>query len=110
MRVKHTCVIDCSEMTAAECSDACLVALGHGLGFKLKADDPTDIVNGSITIAHNFPPEPHEFYIEVYEQDEAPTAVVWNGRIVGRQSALARPLRMPTAQSLRDKLNTLRTE
>ena len=38
--------------------------------FKLKADNDTDTVNGSLTINHV--PEAHEIEIEIYEHDEKP--------------------------------------
>lgn len=109
MQVFHTLVIDCSMMTETECSDLCVEALGHGLGFRLKCDKPDDTVHGGVTILHCPPPTPHEFMVEVYEADAAPTARMERGRMVGRESTLKRPLVMPTEQAIRDRL-ALRTK
>jgi hypothetical protein len=98
MHLEHQRIIDCSAMLASECSDKCLVALEHCSDFALRADVPTDTVHGSVTIVHNAPPIPHEFIVEVYEADEAPTS---------RQSTLKRPTVMPTEETLRTRLDTL---
>ena len=105
MHVIHRKVIDCSAITAAACSDLHLAALLHGPAFKLKADTPDDTVHGSVTIAHNAPPEPHEIIVEIYEKDEAPTVRLVNGRLAGRESTLKRPTPMPTARTIRARLD-----
>lgn len=109
MHVVHTKIVDCLAMTAEECSDQCLVALGHGPGFKLRADTPDDVVHGAVTIAHNFPPEPHEISVDVYEQDDLPNTRLVHGRLEGRRSTLKRPAVMPTARAIRDRLNAWTT-
>ena len=96
MRINDTKLIDCSGITAAECSDLFLVALGHGIGFRLRADNRTDTVHGAVTIVHNLPPIAHEISVEVYEQEEGPNA--------RHRSTLRPPLIMPTAQDIRNKL------
>jgi hypothetical protein len=65
-------VIDCSGITAAECSDSLLDALGHCDALKLKADHGADIVHGSVSIVHNSPPLAHEVTVEIYDADEDP--------------------------------------
>ena len=107
MIVTHKVRIDCTSMTGEECSDLCLTALGHGTDFKLKASSPTDTLHGSVSIIHNDSLLPHIFSIEVYETNEAPTAVTSHGITMGRQSTLARPAVMPTEQDLINKLETL---
>ena len=97
MQVIHTKLIDCSGITAAACYDLCLAALGHGLGFALRANLPDDVVHGYVTVAHNFPPRAHEIWVEIYDQDEAP-----NG---GHQSTLKRPTPFPTGAAIRGKLD-----
>jgi len=107
MHVVHNKIIDCSAMPASECSDRLLTALGHGVGFKLKADTPNDIVHGSVTIAHNLPPEAHEITVEIYEVDEAPTVLMVHGRMEGRESTLKRPAVIPTEQVIKDRINAI---
>ena len=107
MIVTHEVMIDCTSMTGEECSDLCLTALGHGTDFNLKASSLTDTLHGSVSIIHNDSPLPHIFSIEVYETNEAPTAVTSHGITMGRQSTLARPAVMPTEQDLINKLETL---
>ena len=75
-------------MTPSECSDACLAALQHGLDFALRADAPTDTV-------------------DVYETDEAPTATMLHGELVGRKSTLKRPDPMSTEQTIIDRLEAM---
>lgn len=99
MKVFYSRAIDCSGMTSAECSDRCVAALGHGIGFKLRADEPDDEVHGLVTIAHTEPPALHEIIVEVYERDELP--------VEGRESTLRRPVEMPTERTLRDRLDTI---
>ena len=99
MHVTHQKVIDCSGMESAACSDLLLAKLQHGPAFKLRADNPSDTVHGSLTITHAFPPEPHEILVEVYEQGSPPVPE-------GRRSTLARPADMPTAAEVRRRLNT----
>lgn len=108
MHITHEVLIDCSNMTGAECSDACLAALGHGIGFKLKCDTATDTVHGSVSIVHADLPNPHIITIECYEVDEAPTAKMKNGMKSGRESTLACCAVMPTEKSLKDKLDKLK--
>ena len=96
MRVNDTKMIDCSGIMSAECSDLFLAALGNGIGFRLRADNPTDTVHGAVTIVHNFPPIAHEILVEVYEQQEGPNA--------RHRSTLNRPLLMPTTQDIRNRL------
>ena len=98
MKILHSRLIDCSGMTAAACSDLFLVALGHGINFKLRADLPTDVVHGSVTIAHNDPPVPHEIYVEIYDQDNLPTR--------GRRSRLRRPDIMPSEGEIKSRLDS----
>jgi len=88
MFVTQEIKINCSEITPQACSDSVLTALEHGLGFKLRADTLTDIVNGSVSIVHNALPEQHVIEIELYEVKELPTAHWENGQLVGRQSTL----------------------
>ena len=97
MHVIHNKVIDCSAMTAAECSDQMLVELQHGTDFKLRADTPDDTVHGSVSIVHNTPPEPHEIIVEIYDEDDAPTE--------GHRSTLKRPGSMPTEAAIRARLD-----
>jgi hypothetical protein len=105
MHIEYQRVIDCSSMTSAECSDRCLAALGHGVDFALKADTPADTVHGALSITHNDPPEAHIITVDVYDADEAPTAVLVHGRLEGRQSTLKRPDPMPTDQTIRDRID-----
>ena len=102
MKITYTKVIDCSAITAAECSDKCLVALGHSQTFKLKADTPDDVLHGSVSIVHNVPPLPHVIEIECYEQDKLPTI-----KLDGRRSTLKRPVVMPTENELKAKLDAM---
>ena len=106
MHITHELLIDCSAITAAEFSDKCLAALGHGPDFKLKADSPTDIVHGSVSIVH------YEGYCEItvecYDHHEEPTACMSHGVMVGRESTLACCANMPTEQVLRDRLNAMK--
>lgn len=104
MRVNVRKVIDCSAITAQECSDLALADLGHGPTFALKADTPQDTVHGSVTISHNMPPEAHEIIVDVYEVDEAPTAQMVHGHLEGRQTTIKRPDPMPTEQTIKDRL------
>ena len=99
MHVTHLIVIDCSGMTSEACSDLLLLKLQHGPAFKLRTDNPTDTVHGSLTIAHNLPPEAHAIIVEVYEQDSPSVPG-------GRRSTLKRPAAMPTAAEIRRRLNT----
>jgi predicted kinase len=107
MHVIHNVVLDCSAMLPTECSDACLVALQHGVAFALKANAPTDTVHGTVSIVHNDPPEAHIITVNVYDADEAPTAQMVHGEVVGRQSTLKRPDPMPTEQAIKDRIDTL---
>ena len=107
MITTHEVMVDCTNITADACSDLCLAALGHGSDFNLKASSRTDTLHGSVGIIHNDSPLPHIFSIEVYETDEAPTAVTSHGITMGRQSTLERPSVMPTEQDLINKLETL---
>ena len=107
MIVTHEVMINCTGIAGEECNDNCITSLGHGTDFKLKALLPTDTLHGSVSIIHNDSPLPHIFSIEVYETDEAPTAVTSHGITTGRQSTLARPAVMPTEQDLINKLETL---
>jgi len=100
-------LIDCSAITAAECSDKILAALGHSVGFNLKAATPDDTVHGWVSITHNDAPLKHVVEIECYEADEAPTAVMVRGELVGRRSTLACCDPMPTEKALRDKIGAL---
>jgi len=88
MIVTHEILIDCSEMTPIACSDDVLQSLRHGPGFSLRAEKPADVVNGSVSIVHNDPPEPHLITVELYEIKELPTAYWENGELVGRESTL----------------------
>jgi hypothetical protein len=97
MYITHELLIDCSNITAVECSDKCLEALGHGVDFCLKASTPTDTCNGSVTIDHG---TPHIVIVECYDHDEAPCD--------GRESTLACCADMPTEQTLKDRLDTLK--
>ena len=99
MIVFHEGLIDCSGITADECSDAILAILEHGPAFKLKADLPTDTVHGSITVDHRSPPDAHKIIVEVYESDEAP--------VQGRETSLKRPGVMPTVSTLKTRLEKL---
>ena len=99
MHVIHQKVIDCSVMTAAECSNICLAALQHGPNFKLKADASDDVLHGGISIVHNHPPEPHEITVEIYEEEDLPLA--------GRLSTFQRPDPMPTEQTIINRLEAM---
>ena len=107
MHVIHNKVLDCSAMTAAECSDACLVALQHGADFSLRADTPTDTVHGTVSIVHSDPPEPHIITVDVYDVDEAPATKMVHGQVEGRQSTLKRPDPMPTEQTIINRLEAM---
>ena len=107
MNITHEVMVNCTGITIEECSDNCLATLGHGVDFNLKASTATDTLHGSVSITHNDSPLPHIFSIEVYEEDEAPTAVTSHGVTTGRESTLARPVVMPTEQDLINKLETL---
>jgi len=107
MHITHELLIDCSSITATECSDKCLEALGHGVDFNLKASTATDTCHGSVSIDHG---TPHIITVECYEHDEAPTAVMSHSVMAGRQSTLACCESMPTEQEIIDRLNTLRME
>ncbi len=96
MHTTHELLIDCSNITAAECSDKCLVALGHGTDFCLKASTATDTCHGAVSIDHG---TPHIITVECYDHDEAPVGE--------RESTLACCADMPTAQTLKDRLDTL---
>jgi hypothetical protein len=109
MQVIHEKLIDCTSMTPAECSDACLAALQHGSDFALKANAPTDTVHGTVSIVHNDPPEAHIITVNVYDADEAPTAQMVHGTMQGRQSTLKRPDPMPTEQVIKDRINAIRS-
>ena len=51
MKIRHEICID-NKGDTDKCCNEILVALGHGPGFKLKADTPDDTVHGALTIAH----------------------------------------------------------
>ena len=72
MHITHKINIDCLNMEVLDCHQRCMAGFGHGPDFKLQADAPDDIVNGSVTISHNTPPGEHNIVIELYDQDEAP--------------------------------------
>ena len=97
MHILHHKVIDCSSMTPVACSDLLLVKLLHGPTFKLRADMPTDTVHGSVTIAHNTPPNPHEIIVEIYEVDEPPAP--------NHPSTLKRPAPMTSEDAIRARLD-----
>ena len=97
MRIVHRKVIDCSGMDSSTCSDLLLAKLQHGPNFKLRPDFPVDTVHGSVTIAHNLPPDAHEITIDIYDADEPPTA--------DHRSTLRRPAVMPSQAMIRDRLN-----
>ena len=104
MIVEHQKIIDCTAIELSACSDNILVSLEHGTDFKLRADAPGDILHGSVSILHNDPPVPHQIVVTVYDVDEAPTAIMVHGALVGRQSTLKRPSAMPTEQNIKDRL------
>lgn len=103
MIVTHERVLNCSGITSQECLAKFLTKLGHGLGFKLRADVPTDEVHGSVSISHGVPPAPHVLVVEVYEEDMPPEKPDRPGK---RLSSLKRPATFPSAQSIKDKLDT----
>jgi|TARA_R110000751_G_scaffold273048_1_gene373741 hypothetical protein len=107
MKTTHTKIINCSAITAEECSDNILAALGHGAAFKLKADTPDDTVHGSVCVTHHEHPTPHTIEIEVYEQDSFPSTLIVRGKPEGRRSTLKRPEVMPTQTSLQEKLDAI---
>jgi hypothetical protein len=72
MIVYHEGLVDCSGITADECSDSLLEALGHCDALKLKADHDADIVHGSVSIVHNSLPVAHEVTVVIYDADENP--------------------------------------
>lgn len=88
MIITHEILIDCSEKTPIACSDTVLRSLGHGPRFSLRADNPADVVNGSVSIVHNDPPDTHLISVELYEVKQLPTAYWENGELVGRESTL----------------------
>mgnify|MGYP001559233182 FL=1 len=97
--VEHRRVLDCGTRTSAECSEAVVAALGHGPGFKLKADTPDDTVHGSVTIQWCDPmPCAVTILVEVYEQDDPPNA--------RRKSHLKRSSIMPSETEIRRRLDT----
>mgnify|MGYP001570629613 CR=1 FL=1 len=51
MKIRHEVCID-NKGNSRKCDEEILIALGHGPGFKLKADTPDDTVHGAVTIAH----------------------------------------------------------
>ena len=107
MNVQYQKVIDCTAIELSVCSDSLLEALGHDTDFNLRADAVDDTLHGSVTILHNDPPTAHEIAVNVYDADEASTAVLVHGAWVGRQSTLRRPDPMPTEQAIKDRLDTL---
>jgi hypothetical protein len=97
-------LIDCTAMTPGSCSDTVLAALQHGSNFRLRADNATDTVHGSVSIVHHEPPILHEVTIELYEAAEEPTAYTEHGRLVGRESTLERASDIPSASTLKERL------
>lgn len=95
MIVIHNRIIACT--SAVACSDTFLTKLGHGPTLTLKATLPTDIVHGSITIAHNQPPLAHEITVEIYDAVELPNAA--------HQSTLAKPAVIPTEAAIKANLD-----
>jgi len=85
-------VIDCSEITPSACSDRLLIAIGHGIDFKLRADGENDIVHGSVAIKHDSPPAQHEVTVNLYDADEDPCE--------GHQTTFRRPDNMPSTSEL----------
>lgn len=72
MHVYHEEILDCSGLTADECSDRLLDALGHCDALKLKAAHDSDTVHGSVSIVHNSPPLAHAVTLVIYDADEGP--------------------------------------
>jgi len=105
--IEHTILRDCSSMTAAACSDAVLVALGHGPEFALMAVNPDSTVHGSVSIVHASPPEQHEITVTLYDFDEAPDTQIVSGILVGRRTTLKCADDCPTAQTIHDRLDSL---
>jgi len=96
MIVAHTRVISCTD--TGQCSDDFLTRLGHGAGKKLKADNDTDTVHGSITIVHNQPPAAHDITVEFYDTAESPTS--------GHDTTLAVTSPMPTEADVHTDLDS----
>jgi len=90
-------VIDCSGVTAAECTDSLLDALGHSDDLKLKANHDSDIVHGSVSIVHNSPPVAHEVTVEIYDADEGPNE--------NHATMVRCPEHIPGATELRQRAN-----
>jgi hypothetical protein len=99
MHIEHQRIIDCSAMTATECSDSCRTALGHSSDFALMANAEDSIVHGSVTVVHYAPPTAHEFVVEVYDTDEAPSAQ--------HKTTFNRPDPMPSEQTIKDRLDAM---
>lgn len=93
MIVTHEQAMTCSDSEA--CTNEILVKLKHGVGFVLQASTPTDVVHGSVTIAHG---QPHQIRVEVYDVDEAPN--------LRHRSTLKRPDTMPTKEELVTRLKS----
>jgi|LULF01.1.fsa_nt_gb hypothetical protein len=85
--------INCSDIKPAECSDRLLEKL-QSLNLKLKADNDTDTVNGSLTINHV--PEAHEIEIEIYEHDEKPN----EGLHPYKKVTIKKPKKKPTLKEI----------
>ena len=105
MNVQYQKVIDCTAIELSACSDSLLEALGHDTDFNLRADAVDDTLHGSVTILHNDPPTAHEIAVNVYDADEAPTAVLVHGVWVGRRSTLRRPDPMPSEHTITDRID-----
>ena len=83
---------DCLSSSPATCSDAMIEKLTP-LGLKLIANNPTDTVNGFISIVHD---TQHLVRIEIYTEDEKP-----NNR---HQSTFEKPITIPSENQINSLL------
>ena len=75
------------------CSNSIIEKL-QPLGLKLRADNPTDTVNGFVSIDHN--PNHHIIRIEIYTENEAP-----NNQ---HSSTLEKPITIPNENQINSLL------
>jgi len=78
-----------------DCSDKIIDKLKLGFpNLKLRAENKTDTVNGSLTIRHT--PNDHKIIIEIYDTNEDPNSE--------HESTLKRPTIMPTKARIKSAL------
>ena len=103
MIVRHELLLDCADLSPLACSDLVLTKLGHGPSFKLKAERPTDMVHGHVTITHHLLPLPHVIEVTVYEVDDLPR--IEPGQRQKRETILKRPTIFLTPTELKTRLD-----